>query len=163
MMQLGDKSRWWNRHLPMTRIGVFAAFLLAAGSGYLYLSPALRAATWAIAHRSTATFRGLDLKVPWMWKQEDMPAGQQELRLIRARWGKPVSLESIVIRYQATPRLPGQTIMQQFEIVASKLHEPAFQGELLKVDAAIGERYSCIAPHLTKLPEWQVWCESSDG
>jgi hypothetical protein len=146
----------------MKRIGIFTALLLAAGSGYLYLSPGLSAVAWAISNRSTATFRGLDVKVPWMWEQEDTPAGQQELRLISAHWGKPVSLESIVIRYEATPRLPEQTVMQQFEIVASKLQEPAFRGELLKADAVIRDRYSCVVPHLTKLPEWQVWCESID-
>jgi hypothetical protein len=162
MMQLGDKNRWWNRPLPIKRFGAFTALSLVAGSGYLYLSPALSATAWAIAHRSTATFQGLDFKIPLMWKQEDTPAGQHELRLVRARWGEPVSLESIVIRYEATPRVPPQTMMEQFEIVASRLHEPAFRGELLEVDATIKENYSCILPHLTKLPEWQIWCESID-
>lgn len=38
------------------------------------------------------------MKVLGMWRQEDTPAGQQQLRLVRAGLGESVEFKSIVIR-----------------------------------------------------------------
>ena len=76
----------------MKMIGVLLATVVVAGVTYLYLEPTLRAWLWAFGHHSTATYQGLSVKVPSMWRQEETPAGQRQLRLVRARLGEPGGL-----------------------------------------------------------------------
>ncbi|NYF80758.1 hypothetical protein HDF17_003078 [Granulicella arctica] len=162
MMQIGDKSCWWNRELPMTRIRIGFALMLVLLCGYSYLEPVLNTWTWALTHRSTATYQGLHVKVPWMWKQVDTFAGEREIRLERVRWGDPIPFESIVIHDDTASPPHTQTMTQRFEMLSSKLGESAYRGESLPLDSSIAAHYSCIAPRLTKLPTFRVSCESKD-
>jgi hypothetical protein len=161
-MLIGVEGRWWNRNLPIKPIGIILGLLLMAGSAYLYFEPVLRTCVWTVTHRSTVAYQGLSFRVPWMWRQEETPAGQREIRLVRARWGEPVSFESIVIRRAASPSGPPQTVTKRLETLAFKLGQTDFRGAPLPLDPETALRYSCITPHFDKLREWQVSCISTD-
>lgn len=163
MVLIGDNDRWWNRKLPMKHIGIMIALLLAGGWGFLYLMPPLQTVIWTIAHRSTASYQELSIKVPWMWRQEETPAGQRQIRLVRARWGEPVSLETIVIQKDASASRNTQTVTERFEALASKLGQIDFKDDPLPLTPEIARHYTCIVPHLAKLREWQVSCLSQDN
>jgi hypothetical protein len=136
-------------------------FFLMAGWGYLYFEDVLRTCIWTITHRSTATYQGLSVKVPWMWRQEELPAGQREIRLVRARWGERASLGMILINAESS-RLP-QTLMERHKTFAFKLGQTDFRDEPLPLDPETALHYSCVSPHFDKLPNWQVSCVSNDN
>jgi hypothetical protein len=159
-MLIGDKDRWWNRKLPIKPIVIILGLLLMVGWGYLYFGDVLRTCMWTITHRSTATYQGLSVKVPWMWRQEETPAGQREIRLVRARWGEPASTEEILIN-AVSPRPPG-TLMERLKIFTYKLGETDFRGEPLPLEPETATRYSCVVPHFDQLRDWQVSCISND-
>ena len=159
-MSGGPEPRWWNRDLPVRPIGILLGTVLVAGVGYLYLNPILRAWLWTVRHHSTATYRKLSVKVPWMWRQEETPAGQREIRLVRARWGEPASTEEILIN-AVSPRPPG-TLMERLKIFTYKLGETDFRGEPLPLEPETATRYSCVVPHFDQLRDWQVSCISND-
>ena len=106
------KVRWWNRALPVKMIGVLLATVVVVGVAYLYLEPTLRVWLWAFGHHSTATYQGLSVKVPSMWRQEETPAGQRQVRLVHARLGEPVEFESIVISDGKSTSLGPQTVAE---------------------------------------------------
>jgi hypothetical protein len=153
------KVRWWNRTLPVKMIGVLLAIVVVAGVTYLYLEPTLRAWLWAFGHHSTATYEGLSVKVPWMWRQEETPAGQRELRLVRARLGEPVEFESIVISDGQSTSPGPQTIAERLQVLAEKMGHKDFRGTPMSLDP----RFSCIAPHFDQVRDWQVSCLSIDN
>jgi hypothetical protein len=158
-MSVEAKARWWNRALPVKIIGVLLATVVVAGGTYLYLEPILRAWLWAFGHHSTATYQGVSVKVPWMWRQEETPAGQRQLRLVRARLGEPVEFESIVIS-DGKSTSPGlQTIGERLQVLAEKLGQKDFRGTSMSLDP----RFSCMAPHFDQVRDWQVSCLSIDN
>ena len=101
-MQVEAEGRQ-NHNLPIKRIGIIFGLFLQGGWGCLYLEPVLRTCLWTVTHRSTATLQGLSIRVPRMWRQEETPLRLREISLIRARWGDPASVESIVIMKAAAP------------------------------------------------------------
>jgi hypothetical protein len=159
-MLIGAEDRWWNRKLPIKPIGIILGLFLMAGWGYLYFGDVLRTCMWTLTHRSTAAYQGLSVKVPWMWRREETPAGQREIRLVRARLGESGLLESIVIN-AVSPRPPG-TLMERLKTFAYKLGQTDFRGEPLPLAPETASHYSCVAPHFDKLRDWQVSCISND-
>ena len=155
------KVRWWNRALPMKMIGVLLATVVVAGVTYLYLEPTLRAWLWAFGHHSTATYQGLSVKVPSMWRQEETPAGQRQLRLVRARLGEPVEFGSIVISISdgKSTSLGPQTVAERLQVLAEKMGHKDFRGTPMSLDP----RFSCMAPHFDQVRDWQVSCLSIDN
>jgi hypothetical protein len=157
------EPRWWNRDLPVKPIGILLATVLVTGVGYLYIEPTLRALVWTVRHHSTATYQELSVKVPWMWRQEDTPAGRRQLRLVRARLGEAVEFESIVIS-DGKSTSPGlQTIAERLQNLATKLGQKDFRGTPILLDSETAMRFSCMAPHFDQLRDWQVSCLSSDN
>jgi hypothetical protein len=162
-MLIGTKDRWWNRNLPMKPIGIILGLFLIAGWVYVYFEPVLETCVWAVTHRSTATYQGISVRVPWMWSQEETPAGEREIRLVRARWGKPFSLDSITITKAASPPRPERTLLENLKTLATKLGQTDFRGTPVPLDPETALRYSCVAPHFDKLREWQISCNSKDN
>ena len=160
---IGAKDRWWNRKLPVKRIAIISGLLLVAGCSYLYMQPVLETCFWTVTHRSTATYKEVNLKVPWMWRQEETPAGQRQIRLVRARLGEPVAFESIVISDDTTSLSPRQTITQRLEMLGSKLGQDGFHGVPLQLAPEIARQYSCMEPHFNALRNWQASCLSNDN
>jgi hypothetical protein len=156
--------RWWNRARPVNApalkmIGIALSATMVAGLIYLYVEPVLRACLWDIGHHSRATYQRLNVSVPWMWRQEETPAGQRQLKLVRARWGQPVEFESIVIS-EGKSTSPGlQTVAERLQALADKLGHKDFQGIPMSLDP----RFSCMAPHFTQIQTWQVSCLSTDN
>jgi hypothetical protein len=150
------EARWWNLALPIKKIGMVSAVLMLAGFTYAYLEPLLRACLWAAEHHSTATYQGLSVKVPWLWRQDDVPAGLG-LHLVRARLGKPFSLESIVIGTGKVTTSSPETIEEGFRTLSQRLGQ-SFHGTPVTLDPY----FSCIAPHIDGLQSWQIACLSTD-
>jgi hypothetical protein len=151
--------RWWDRALPVKKIGVILAMVVVAGITFLYIEPLLRAGLWSLEHHSAATYQGLSVRVPWMWRQEQTPAGWRELRLERARWGQPFALESIVIS-DAKSASPGpQTVTERLRILGEKMGHKDFRGTPMSIDP----HFSCMAPHFDEVQDWQVSCLSIDN
>jgi hypothetical protein len=157
------EERWWNRDLPVKAIGGLLAIMVVAGVAYLYLEPTLRACLWAVGHHSTATYQGLSVKVPWMWRQEKTPAGQRQLRLVRARIGEPVEFESIVISDGKSAASPPQALVERLQTVAAKLGHKDFRGTPISLDPETAQRFSCLAPHFDYIRDWQASCLSTDN
>jgi hypothetical protein len=160
--EMGD--RWWSRALPVNAPAVkmavtVAVATLTAGLIYLYVGPLMRACFWDVGHHSTAAYQGLNVRVPWMWRQEDTPAGQQQLRLVRARLGEPTEFESIVISEAKSSSAGVQTATERLRALADKLGYGDFQGTAMSLDP----RFSCVAPHFTQLQTWQISCLSMDN
>ena len=145
---------------PIKPIGIILALFLMIGWGCLYFGDVLSTCMWTITHHSAAAYQGLSVKVPWMWRQEETPAGQREIRLVRARWGEPASTEEILIN-AVSPRPPG-TLMERLKIFTYKLGETDFRGKPLPLEPETATRYSCVVPHFDQLRDWQVSCISND-
>jgi hypothetical protein len=164
-MPIGAQGRWWNRNIPTKPFGIilglFGLFFMA-WLGYLYFGPALSTCVWSVAHRSTVTSQGLTFRVPWMWRQEERPAGLREISLVRARWGEPSSSEHIYITKDISPSRPPQKMMESLKTLASEIGQTDFRGAPFPLDPETALRYSCVAPHFDKLPDWQVSCTSND-
>ena len=152
--------RFFNDPKCIGILGIILGLFLLGGWCYFYLGPVLRTCLWTGTHRSTATYQGLSFRVPWMWRQEETPLGQREVRLVRARWGEPASFDSIVIMKAAAPLRV--SITERLKTLALKLGQTDFRGVPLSFDPETDLRYSCVAPHIDKLPEWQVSCTSKD-
>ncbi len=142
---------------------IIVSLLLFAGGSYLYFQPVLETCIWTVTHQSTASYNGYSFKVPWMWRQEQTPAGQRQIRLVRTRLGEPVPFESIVISDDTTSMSPRQTISQRLELLASKLGQDGFRGVQFPLAPEIAGHYSCMAPHFEALRNWQVSCLSNDN
>jgi hypothetical protein len=151
--------RWWNRALPVKKIGVLLATVVVAGMAYLYLQPILRAWLWAVRYHSTATYQGLSVRTPWMWRQDETPAGQKQLRLVHARLGEPVEFESIVISDGESTSAGPNTVTERLQIMAKKLGHSDFRGTPMSLDP----RFSCMAPNFEQVRDWQVSCLSNDN
>ena len=157
-------ERWWNRALsvkaPAVKIaGTIGVATLTAGLLYFYAGPVVRACLWDVGHHSTAAYQGINVRVPWMWRQEDTPAGQRQLRLVRARLGEPLEFESIVISEGKSSSAGLQTATERLQALANKLGYEDFQGTAVSLDP----RFSCVAPHFTQLQTWQISCLSIDN
>ena len=163
MRHINGETRWWNREVAIKPMLAMVALSIAAACGVLYFNAAFGAYLWALTHHSKATYGEVSIKVPWMWRQEQTPAGQREIRLVRERWAGTPSLESIVISKDVSPPRPPQSIEQHLENLASKLGQVGPMGDRLALPPDIAVRYSCMAPHFDKLREWQVSCISSDN
>ena len=101
------------------------------------------------------------MKVPWMWRLDETPVGQRQLRLVRARFGKPVEFESIVIS-DGRSTLGTQSLTERFQVLEAKLGQKGFQGTPITLDPETAKSFTCIAPHIDKL-EWQASCLSIDS
>ena len=152
---------WWKCSPLTIRIVVVLATISAAWLLCFCLGPSLQACLWAVEHHSTATYQGLTVKVPWMWRQKDTPAGQREIMLVRARFGEPVESEWIVINNRTSTASKPQSPTELVQNLARLSHE-AFRGTPISLDPETAKRFSCIAPHLAKMPEWQASCRSPD-
>jgi hypothetical protein len=158
------EQRWWNRDLPVNTpavrmVGIVVAVMLVAGITYLCVEQVLWACLWDVGHHSTATYQQLNVRVPWLWRQEETPAGQRQIRLVRAHWGQPVDFESIVISEGKTQSSGLQTAAERLRVLADKLGHKDFQGTPVSLDP----RFSCMAPHFTQMQTWQVSCLSIDN
>jgi hypothetical protein len=129
---------------------------------YEYTESAIKSLGWSVAHHSTVSFEGVHVKLPLMWRQdEELPGGVKSTWLVRSEWGKSFPTERIVI-YKNSPPVQ-QPLMQRFEIVATKSGQPEFRGQLISLDQELAGRFTCIAPRLEKVPDWQIACDSNDG
>lgn len=162
-MPRNAEVRWWNRALPVKPIGGFLAIVVMAGAIYFYFKQILRACFWDVGHHSTATYQGLNVKVPWMWRQEETPAGQRQLRLVRARIGEPVEFESIIISNGESTDLGPQAVAERLKTLAAKLGHKEFQGTPISLDPETARHFSCIAPHFDYIRDWQASCLSTDS
>jgi hypothetical protein len=164
-MPVAAKGRWWNRKIPTKPLAMgfgLVILIVLTGPFYVYFEPALTTCVWSVTHQSTATYQGLKLKVPWMWRQEETPAGQREIHLVRARWAQLGTIEAMVIRNDTSSFSQPQSIEERLRILSSKLGQTTFRGVSFPLDRDTASRYSCIAPHFGKLPDWQVSCLSND-
>ena len=160
-MQIQAGVPWRSRTFSAKWLVATLATLLVTWLAYFFLAPAVRACVWAVEHHSTATYQDLTLKVPWMWRQEETPAGQREIELVRARFGEAVELERLVIRKEYSTALDRQTLTGLVQNVARLSHEE-FRGTPISLDAETARHFSCVAPHLQTAQHWQAACESTD-
>ena len=136
--------------------------LLVVGIAYEYAESVTKSLAWSVAHHSTASFEGLRVKLPLMWRQEEeLPRGLKSTWLLRSQWGRTFPTERVGI-YKNSPPVQ-QPVMQRFEIVATKLGQPEFRGQPISLDQELAARFTCIAPRLEKDPDWQIACDSNDG
>jgi hypothetical protein len=161
-MQIGDKSRWWNRKVPIGRISLVVFLILAAVWIVPLFTDGLNTVLWGISHRWTVSYRGRPLKIPSMWRQEDIPNGQKEVALQRARWGQPFAFERITIRDDtASLQDPNRAIqnLRTFEDRIGSVNTEVF----VPKDKNVAEAYQCIASRNSRLGELRIDCVSKDG
>jgi hypothetical protein len=163
-MILGNSGSWWNSKIPTRRIAAICVALLVIliVTGWVLenLGAVIETLVWSARHRSTATYQELQVKVPWMWRQEETPAGQHQIRLVRARPWKMYSFESITISKDIKPQTQ---IMHRLEVLSASLGETRFKAEQFLLDPQIASQYSCVAPNLDKLPTLLVACDAMNG
>lgn len=162
-MQIGDSRRWWNRKVPIGCISLIVLVVLAVMWIATYFSDASGTFVWGTTHRWTAYYRGRPLKIPDMWRQRDVPNGQKEIILRRARWGQTFAFEEITIHDDtAFPQAPERVIqnLRAFEELIASVNIDTF---VLR-DSDVAENYRCIASRNTRFAQrLRVDCVSKDG
>jgi hypothetical protein len=87
-MMISDPNRWWNRRLPILRIGIVAVVVIlgfrACISEWFWIDDV----AWGIFHRHTAPFRGQTPAVPGGWKEEER-TNYNDIHLIRSTFAQP--------------------------------------------------------------------------
>jgi hypothetical protein len=152
---------------------VTVGILLSIGLAYEYFGPIVESCVWSLAHRSTATYQGwagsssegFSVKVPWMWRQEEYPAREASISLVRAHVGGTVPLESMFISKDASPGIS----LRRMESSTRSFEESAKKGGLsdfgmgpFPIDSDVALRFSCMAPHVGKAVGYIVECASTD-
>ena len=162
LMQIGDKKRWWNRRVPIGRIGLVVLLVLGVMWVAPYFFDGTASIVWGVAHRTTATYRGRSLKIPLMWRQEEIPHGQRTISLSRARWGQLFAFEKVSIYDDtASPQDPEQAIkhLRTMEDQIGSINTDVYVSRNKDVAA----RYVCIASRRTQLNRLRIDCVSRDG
>jgi hypothetical protein len=161
-MQIGDKARWWNRHVRIGRISLLVLLVLVA----IWITPygfdASRSVAWGVSHKWTASYRGQSLKLPVMWRQEDSPNGTKTIWLRRARWGRPFSFEEISLHDEiAAPRDPEKMVegLRSIDRGIGYVNTDIFVAKNLEVQA----HYVCIASSNPRYPGLRIECVSKHG
>jgi hypothetical protein len=87
-MMIGDSNRWWNRRLPILRIGIVVGVVIFGFWAWTSEGFWINDIVWGILHRHTATFRGQTLAVPGGWKEEER-TNYNNIHLIRSTFAQP--------------------------------------------------------------------------
>jgi hypothetical protein len=162
LMQIGDKSRWWNRKVPIGRISLIVLIVVVAASISPYFAEALRNVFWGISHRWTASYRGRSLKIPLMWRQEDSPNGQKTIALQRARLGQLFAFEMITIHDDtASPQDPNRAI-QNLRVLEQRIGN-VDTGVFVSKDKDVAEHYACLSSRHPRFNTLRIDCVSKDG
>lgn len=161
-MQIGDKSRWWNRKVPIGRVSLIVLIVFAVVWIAPYFADALDSVVWGVSRQWKASYRGRSLKVPRMWRQEDTPNGQKMIALQRARWGQYFAFERITIHDDtASPQDPEQAIenLRIFEQRIGSMNTRVFVSK----DKNVAKQYTCLSSRHARFDRLRIDCVSKDG
>jgi hypothetical protein len=101
-MKIGRPDGWWNRKIPIARIGLIAAALFLGFYIWAAYGDLIGTVLWDIRHQRTASFRGQTLRLPWLWREEEW-TNYNEFNLKQSR-GRLVLPASVTVTYEgATP------------------------------------------------------------
>lgn len=155
-----ESPRWKCARMLKVAAGLLTPLIVIAAT-YFYVGPTLRAWLWAVEHHSTASYAGLQVKVPWMWRQEETPAGQMKVRLRRARFGEPVEVESI--EFTKNRASEQQPFGKRLERLRSSLKQEDPQAIPISLNPKAAQRFSCVALHFKHVQGWDALCQSTDS
>jgi hypothetical protein len=161
-MQIGDRARWWNRSVPIGRIGLIVLFILTVVWIAPYFYDGFDNLTWGISHKWTATYHGESLKLPAMWRQEETPNGQKMIALQRARWGQSFAFERILISdATASPVDLDQTMqrLRNMESVIGSVNTDVF----VPKNRDVAAHYACIASSQPRYGRLRIDCVANNG
>ena len=161
-MQIGDKSRWWNRKVPIGRISLIVFIVLAIAWIAPYFTDALNSMVWGMSHQWTASYRGRSLKVPHMWRQEDTPSGQKMIALQRARWGQYFAFERITINDDTASPLDPDRAIENLRVVEQRIGS-INTGVFVSKEKNVAEHYACLSSRHPQFDRLRIDCVSKDG
>jgi hypothetical protein len=70
-MKIGRPDGWWNRKIPIARIGLITVALFLGFYIWAAYGDLIGTVLWDIRHQRNASFRGQSLRLPWLWREEE--------------------------------------------------------------------------------------------
>ena len=158
-MMIGEQERWWNRRVPILRIGAF--FVVANFCFFVWVlcGDSIQNVAWDLRYHRTASFRGQSLQVPWLWREEEW-TNYNEFELTRSHL-RPAVPTSVMVSYRNLSPSDMEKQIEGFRALDAKLtHHP---GDYFDPDLSIDPHFVCTdrGSSLSEF-EW-IACFSRDG
>lgn len=160
MIVVGDSKQWWNRKLPMGRIGITTAALLALLLLSVMCGQVVRDLVWDVAHHRTARFRGQTLRLPWFWRQDELKEYNQ-LDLVRDRIGLITVPSQMTVSYDQ--KLDPKAILIRVNHEHETANRLGGKFPFYVSDASIDPHYSCMGFGFEKGTAASLRCYRLDG
>jgi hypothetical protein len=97
-----------------------------------------------------------------MWRQEDVPNGQKEIALHRARWGQSFAFEMITIYDDTASIQDSDRTIENLRIFEERIGS-VNTGVFVSKDKNVAEKYQCIASRNPRFGRLRIDCVSKDG
>jgi hypothetical protein len=162
-MRIGRPDGWWNRKIPIARIGLIAVALFLGFYIWGAYGDLIGTVFWDIRHQRTASFRGQTLRLPWLWREEEWKNYNKfDLERNRGRLDLPAL---VTITYEGAK--PGD-MERMWLSIKNHLVNPPFSvpGRLnpeYEGDDFNRTRYVCLQNGSNWSPILWVQCFSRDG
>jgi hypothetical protein len=159
-MMIGEQKRWWNRRVPILRIGAFFAVALLGFLIWVFYGDFIQNIAWDIRYHRTASFRGQTLQVPWLWREKEW-TNYNEFELTRSHLLRPIIPTSVTVSHEnLTPEYLQKEIDGMRALDAKLTHYP---GDYFDLDASIDSHFVCTDRGSSRSDfEW-LTCISRDG
>jgi hypothetical protein len=158
-MIIGDQRRWWNREVPILRIGAVAGFAFIVFWTWVLLGDCIQNAAWSIDHQRTASFRGQTLHVPWLWREEEW-TNYNEFNLTRSYVGTMWTTRVVVSYKNSAPA----DVLREVETRRENAAELSRRSiDFYERDDVIDPHFICMDSGFKSLPRLFIDCFSLDG
>jgi hypothetical protein len=162
-MKIGRPDGWWNRKIPIARIGLIAVALFLGFYIWAAYGDLIETVFWDIRHQRTASFRGQTLRLPWLWREEEW-TNYNEFNLKRNR-GRLDLPALVTVTYKGVT--PGDMEkMWEFMKAHPISSSPALPGWINREyegEDFSRTHYVCLDAHFTWSPVLILNCFSRDG
>jgi hypothetical protein len=162
-MRIGRPVGWWNRKIPIARIGLIAVALFLAFYIWAAYRDLIWTVFWDIRHQRTASLRGQTLRLPWLWREEEWTNYNKfDLERNRGRLNLPAL---VTVRYEGVTPGDMEKMWESMKThrISRPPSEPGWIDREYKGDDFSRTRYVCFEMGFTWSPNLMVDCFSRDG
>jgi hypothetical protein len=158
-MIIGEQKRWWNRRVPILRIGAVVGIALFGFLVWVFCGDFIQTVTWDLRYHRTASFRGQTLQVPWFWR-EDQWTNYNEFELTRNHV-PPTFISSVTVTYEHWTPADLQKQIDAMRGLYTKLFPEL--GSYYNDDASINPHFICMDKGTGTSQFLFMTCYSQDG
>jgi hypothetical protein len=164
-VKIGQPDRWWNRRVPIARIGLIVVVALVSFYFWVFYGDLIGNVLWGVRYQRTASFRGQTLQVPWFWREEEW-TNYNEFDLSRAS-RDPRLFSSVTITYENITPSDAQRRVELMRHQFTQLPQMSrvsgyFYGNYESDDFSRAQ-YLCLDQGFKWSPNLRVTCFSRDG